>query len=327
MEQKVIDIIKKYNLINPKEKIVVGVSGGPDSISLLNILNNIKNKLDFEIIAVHVNHQIREEAEEDEKYVQRFCEKNQIKCYTKRIDVKKYANTYKMGLEEAGRKLRYQIFDEVLIEENADKIATAHNKNDKAETIIMNILRGTGIRGLRGIEAKRENKYIRPLIECERKEIEQYCKDEKIEPRIDKTNFDNEYTRNKIRNVVLPYLKSQFNANIIETLNRLSEVAIETDEFILKETEKEYKRILIDENEKNIILNLKEFNKEDSLIKKRIVIYTISKVLGNKQNIEKVNIEDIIQLCQNNIGNKYLTPNKNIKILVNKGKIFFQALN
>ena len=328
MEQKVLNTIKQYKLIENGDRVVVGVSGGPDSISLLNILNKFqRNKIiNFEIIVAHINHQIREEADSDEEYVKEYCEKNQIKFFAKRIDVIKYANNNKMGLEEAGRKIRYDFFDEILKQENANKIAIAHNKNDKAETIIMNIIRGSGISGLRGIEPIRDRKYIRPIIECERDEIEKYAEENKLNPRIDKTNFENDCTRNKIRNIVLPYVKKEFNSNIVETLNRLSLVAIEEDEYIKKQVIDEYKRIKIEENSRKIVLNLKEFNSKDTLIRKKLLIYTISKGLGNSQNIEKVNIEDIIKMCDKNIGNKFLMPNKNIKILVNKGKIFFEAL-
>ena len=329
MEQKVLNTIKEYKLIENGDRVIVGVSGGPDSISLLNVLNKFqKDKIiNFEIIVAHINHQIREEADSDEEYVKEYCEKNQIKCYTKRIDVIKYANNNKMGLEEAGRKIRYDFFDEILKKENANKIAIAHNKNDKAETIIMNIIRGSGISGLRGIEPIREGKYIRPIIDCERYEIEKYAEDNKLNPRIDKTNFENDCTRNKIRNIVLPYVKKEFNSNIIETLNRLSLVAIEEDEYIKKQVVETYNRIKIEETLGQIVLNLKEFNLKDMLIRKKLLIYTISKLLGNSQNIEKVNIEDIIKMCEKNVGNKFLMPNKNIKILVNKGKIFFEALN
>lgn len=325
MKEIVLNTIKKYNLIQDGDKIILGVSGGPDSMSMLHILNEIKNekKYNFEIIVAHVNHQIREEANDDEKYVEEYAIKNKIKYYIKRIDVKKYANNNRIGLEEAGRNLRYEFFEEILKKENANKIAIAHNKNDKIETIIMNELRGTGISGLKGIEPIRENKYIRPIIECERDLIEKYCEKNRLNPRIDKTNFINDCTRNKIRNVVLPYIKKEFNPNIIETIDRLSEVMSETEEYLQAQTEKIYNEIKIEEN----ILDLKKFNQQNNLIKKRIIIYTIAKALGNTQNIEKVNIDDIIKLCGNNIGNKYLTPNKNIKILVNKGKIFFECLN
>lgn len=328
MENKVLETILKYNLIEDGDKVVVAVSGGPDSITLLDILNKIQKqgKIKFKIVIAHVNHQIREEALDDEKFVQEYAKNNNIKCYVKRIDVINYADNNKMGLEESGRKVRYDFFDEVMQQENANKIAIAHNKNDKAETIFMNIFRGSGITGLKGIEPIRDNKYIRPLIECERLEIEKYCEENNLNPRIDKTNFINDCTRNKIRNIVLPYIKKEFNPNIIETMSRLSEVATETEDYLEGQTIQEYKKILIDKQKKSAILNLKEFNKKELLIRKRILIYTIRQVLGNSQDIEKVNIDDIITLCEKNIGNKYLEPNKNIKILVNKGKIFFNAL-
>ena len=323
MIKKVLETIKKYNLIENGDKIVLGVSGGPDSITMLDILRQLREELEFEIVVAHINHMIREEAIEDEKYVQEYCKKNNIECYIKRIDVEKIANTKKIGTEEAGRKVRYEFFEEILQKTGSNKIAIAHNKNDKIETIIMHILRGSGISGLKGIEPKRDNKYIRPLIECERSEIEQYCEENKLEPRIDKTNFENEYTRNKIRNIVIPYIKKEFNPNIIETMNRLSELITEEDNYLEKETQKIYNKILLEKNDKQIILKLKEFNEQETVIKNRIIILATKNLFGSSEGIEKIHIQDLIKLCNNNIGNKYLTPNKNLKVLVKNRKIFF----
>ena len=186
----------------------------------------------------------------------------------------------------------------------------------------MNAIRGSGISGLKGIEAKRE-KYIRPLIECERFEIEEYCNQKQLNPRIDKTNFDNEYTRNKIRNIVIPYIKREFNPNIITTLNRLSELVCEEEEYMEKQIKKAYKNLVLEEEKKQIALDLKKFNQEETVIKSRVVLYTITRLFGTSKGIEKIHIEDIIKLCKNNIGNKYLTPNKSIKILVKNHKIYF----
>ena len=327
MEEKVLNTIKKFNLIENGDKIILGVSGGPDSISMLNILNNIRNdkklQLKFDIIVAHVNHNIRKEAIDDQKFVENFCKKINIPFYVKSIDIPQISKNQKIGEEEAGRNARYQFFDEILEKEHANKIAIAHNKNDKIETIIMNIFRGSGIAGLRGIEPIKNNKYIRPLIECERKEIEQYCKEQGIEPRIDKTNFENEYTRNKIRNIIIPYIKKEFNPNIIETMDRLSNLVKEEDEYLEKLVETKYKQFIKEETTKQITLDLKKFNNEEKVIKSRLLLYTISRLLGSTKGIEKVHIEDIIKLCQNNIGNKYLMPNKNIKILVKNHKIYF----
>ena len=138
MKQKVLETIKKYNLIQNGDKIVLGVSGGPDSISMLDILNEIRidktNNLDFNIVVAHVNHMIREEAGEDLEFVKKFCNKIGVEFYSKSIDIQKIANTNKIGTEEAGRNARYEFFDEILEKENANKIAIAHNKNDKIES-------------------------------------------------------------------------------------------------------------------------------------------------------------------------------------------------
>ena len=325
MKDRVLETIKKNRLILNGDKIVLGVSGGPDSISMLNILKELKEggTLQFSMVVAHINHMIREEAVEDEKYVKDYCKKNGIECYVKRINVIEYAQNNKIGTEEAGRKARYDFFDEIAQKTNANKIAIAHNKNDKIETIIMHILRGSGLSGLKGIEPIRNNRYIRPLIDCERQEIEDYCEKENLNPRIDKTNFENDYTRNKIRNIVIPYIKEEFNPNIIQTMDRLSDLVKEEDEYLEKVVETKYKEYVQQESKTQIVMDLKGFNKEEKVIKSRLLLYTISRLFGTTKGIEKIHIEDIIKLCEKNIGNKYLTPNKNIKVLVKNQKIYF----
>ena len=329
MEEKVLQTIKKYNLIQNNDKIILAVSGGPDSIAMLNCLFNLKIKLEekenlrFQIYVAHVNHMIREEAKSDETYVQELCDKLNIPFFSKSIDVKKIAHNNKMGIEETGRMERYNFFDEIMQELSGNKIAIAHNKNDKIETIIMHLLRGTGLNGLIGLEPIKNNKYIRPLLECSRQEIEEYCEKNNLNPKIDKTNFDNTYTRNKIRNIVIPYVKQEFNPNIIETLDRLSDLVKEEESYITKQVEKIYREICISESKSKIILSLKQFNYQDKVIKSKILIYTITKIFGDSKGIEKIHIEDLIKLCSNNIGNKYLMPNKNLKVLVKNGQIYF----
>ncbi len=335
LKEQVINTIKKYNLIEKGDSIVIGVSGGPDSICLLHIINELKQELNFKIYVAHVNHMIRKEADEETDYVRNFCKNLGIECYIKRIDVIKIANNLKRGTEETGRKIRYEFFNEVLEKTNSNKIATAHNNNDKVETIIMNILRGSGTSGLKGIEPIRDEKFIRPLINIEREEIENYCINNNLNPKIDKSNNENIYTRNKIRNIVIPYVKKEFNPNIIKTINRLSEVVNEENEYLNKITKQTFNEIYIgarnacsqQKEDGQIILDLKKFNKLELVIKRRLIIYTINELMHTTEGIEKINIDDIIKMCSKNIGNKYLMPTKKIKILLKKGKIFFIAVN
>ena len=234
LEEKVLNTIKKYELIENGDNIVIGVSGGPDSMALLNLFINLKKnrKISCNITVAHINHGIRKEAEDETKYVENFCKQHEIECFIKREKVEELAKEQKIGTEEAGRKLRYNFFDEVSSKVNATKIATAHNANDNSETVLMNLIRGTGTSGLKGIEAKRDNKYIRPLIETTRKEIEEYCEENKLEPKQDKSNNENIYTRNKIRNILLPLIEKEFNPNIINSLNRMSQIVKEENEYI-----------------------------------------------------------------------------------------------
>ena len=325
MEEKVLKTIQKYKLIESGDKIIVAVSGGPDSMCLLDVLRKLKEKLKIEIVVAHVNHSIREEADSETLYIKEYCNKHDIEIYIKKENVIELAKKDKIGLEEEGRKVRYKFFDEVLEKANANKIAIAHNMNDKAETVLMNIIRGSGSLGLKGIEPKRDEKYIRPLIEIQRSEIEEYCRINKLDPKHDKSNDDNTYTRNRVRNVLIPFLKENFNPNIINGINKLSIIMTEEQNYLEKIVNNIYNDVKIEEKPKTIVLELKKFNKEDVYIRKRLLFLAINKLFNNTKNIEKIHIDDIIKLCERNIGNKYLTPNKNTKVYINKGKIFIIA--
>ncbi len=334
LEQKFLDTIKENNLINSGDVIVVGVSGGPDSITLLTCLNKYKEYLDIRIICAHINHLIRKDSTDDEQFVENVCKKMGIKCYIKRAEVEKIAKEEKRGTEEVGRKIRYDFFDEVAKKENANKIAIAHNMNDNAETMLLNIIRGSGLTGLEGIQPEEYGKYIRPLINCKREEIEEYCKKYDLKPRIDSTNKENIYRRNIIRNKILPELK-ELNPNIVQSLSNLSKIVKVQNLHIKNEVKNIYNKIATEtfkENNKNdkilgkIELDLNEFQKLDLNLKQNIIIYAITKTLKNARNIEKVNIDDIIKMCNRNIGKKYIEPNKNLRILIENKKIIFIPL-
>ena len=337
VQEQVYNCIKKYKLINENDKLVIGVSGGPDSICVLHALNSLKEKLKIQIYVAHINHMIREEADSETKYVQDFCRKLGIECYVKKIDVEELAKEQKIGTEEAGRNIRYSFFDEVAKKVLANKIVTAHNSNDNAETVLLNILRGSGLSGLKGIEPIRDNKYIRPLIETNRQDIEEYCTEHNLHPKIDKSNLESIYRRNKIRNDLIPYIQKEFNPNILKTINRLSEVVAEENDYLEKITKINFEECYVgvapqgdpifrDTTQNEITLDLKKFNNLELVIKRRVILYTISKVIGNTLGIEKVNIDEIIKLCENNIGNKYITPTKKIKIAIKNRKIYFISL-
>ena len=324
-EEELLETINNYNLIQNGDKIVLAVSGGPDSMAMLNGLLKLKEKIGFDMTVAHVNHGLRENATIDEKYVEDYCQNKKIPFFVLHADVKKEALSEKRGIEETGRKIRYNFFNDVMKKTNSNKIALAHNKNDRVETIIMNILRGTGLNGLKGIEYK-NGKYIRPLLDFDREKIEEYCVRESLNPRHDESNDDNEYTRNKIRNIVIPYVKKEFNPNFIDTMIRFSDIASEEHTWVEELVKKEFSGIMISEEKDKIELDLKKFNEQREVIQKKILIHAICKIFGSSQNIEKVNIDDLVKLCNNNIGNKYLTPNKNTKVLIKDKKIIISKI-
>ena len=208
--------IKEHDLIQFGDRVVVGVSGGADSVALLKALHALKSEYNLTIVVCHVNHKVRPgAAERDQKFVEDLCESLGVECYVKEAFVEQLAIDWKMSTEEAGRKVRYDFFEEVA---NGSKIATAHNQNDNAETVLMRIMRGTGLNGLTGIPYKRDN-IIRPILDVSRNMIEEYLKEHNQPYMTDETNLETIYTRNKIRLNLIPEIMHEFNPNFIQTLN------------------------------------------------------------------------------------------------------------
>ncbi len=322
MIEKVKTTIKKYNLINDNDKIVLGVSGGPDSLSLLWCLYTLK----YDIVVCHINHGLRKKADLDESFVREFCKKYKIPFHVKHIDLKNKKTLNGMSTEEAGRKARYDFFNEILKKEHASLICTAHNLNDNVETVLLNIFRGSGVSGLKGIMPKSGN-IIRPLIECSRGEIEQFCKDNKLNPRRDETNDKTVYTRNKIRLELIPYLKENINSDVISSVSRMCQIAREEEDFVEEELDKQYELIRcpeLEDEKYKIIYSLKKFNSLHILLRKRLLVKAIFVVIGNTKDIEKVHVEDIVKMCENCVGGKFLMPNKHIKVSINNKKIYFE---
>jgi tRNA(Ile)-lysidine synthase len=306
-------------MISPGDKIIVGVSGGPDSICLLHVLNEISNELHINIAAVHINHCLRgKDADEDEAYVKEFCKKINIEFYSKRIDINKLSESLNISCETAGRKARYDFFDEIMKKTEANKIAIAHNANDVAETILMRIMRGTGLEGLIGIKPVRENIYIRPLINTTREEIENYCKENNLEPRIDKTNLQNIYSRNKIRLELIPYIRANFNNDIVNVLNRMSNNVASDNDFLLKISHEKYEKYCDNRKEK-VIISREAFSEHEAILS-RIIRESLYHVNGNLNNFDKMHIMQIIKLQKQSTGKIIILPN-DIMVINNYGCI------
>ena len=298
MENKVINNILNYNLITEGDTIVIGVSGGPDSMALLYTLIETKEFINFNIIIVHINHGVRgEEALKDELFVKEKAEELNIPYYSKTIDMVGYAKDNKISEEEAGRKLRYGFFRQILSKKGKGKIAVAHNKDDQAETLLMRIFRGTGIDGLKGMDFLQKD-IIRPILNISREDIEKYIEENEIETVLDKTNLMPIYTRNQIRLELIPYIEKNFNPNLIDTMWRLSETSTLDSNFLERYSEDKYNNMLKSKDKTYIVLDVDMFNKEDESIKNRIVRMSIEKILGDLQGFSREHINSLVKLFE-----------------------------
>ncbi len=239
----IIDTIIDNGLIAPASAVIVAVSGGPDSLCLLHALNSIADMYDLVLVPVHVNHMIRPEAYDESMHLADICERMDLELRIYEASCTDVADELGISVEEAGRQVRYQIFDEVAaeLEESGvpgDKIviAIAHNADDQAETVLFRLIRGTGPHGLAGIPSVRmsEGGYliVRPLLNIERKDIEAYIRENRLKPNIDKSNDENTYTRNRIRNELIPYLEKNYNPKIKDNLRRYAALAYMDDSLL-----------------------------------------------------------------------------------------------
>ncbi len=283
--------IFKENLINEGDNILLGFSGGPDSVFLFHNLIKLKEIINFNLYASHINHMYRgKDADHDENFVRSICEKYDIKYFVKRKNATEYAEELKLTEEEAGRILRYDFFRENLKEVGGGKIAVAHNLNDQAETVLQRIIRGTGIDGLSAMSFI-NNDIIRPMLNVTRSEIEKYLHDNKYEFCIDITNSQDIYGRNKIRLNLIPYLEKNFNLNIQNTLYRMTETMEKDKKIIEKYIETRFKEILHKQNENEIFLDLKKLKCMEYFETGRIVRKAIEMLKGNTNNLEMKHID------------------------------------
>lgn len=292
--------IKKYDMIKTGDRVVVGVSGGADSVSLLYILSELKNEFGISIYVAHLDHMLRgSESEKDMEFVQGIAEQLSLPISTDRVDIKTTAKEEGLSIEECARDARYDFFVRVAKEFKANKIAVGHTKDDQAETILMRVLRGSGTRGLGGIPPLRQMNgcvLIRPFIEIWREEIERYLKDNKIPYRQDASNQSLDYFRNKIRHDLLPYINKDYNPNIKDILTHIAENVYQDYEYIRTSAENKFPSCAVDITQDRIILDLKRFSKYPKAIQKELLRLAIARVKGDLRRVEFRHLNELEEL-------------------------------
>ena len=299
----VLEFIKSNNMIKPGEIVGVACSGGRDSMCLLHYLNSIKADNDFEVVAVNIDHGIRPNSALDTEFVMDYCKKNNIRAYKFKGEALKVAKEEGLTVEQAARKVRYGVFETLVNKGLVDKIALAHHLNDQAETVILNILRGAGIHGARGMEPVRDGIYIRPLLNTPREEIMAYLDENNLEFVEDETNQDTTYSRNYIRNIIMPAFRKHFKS-VDKNIVNFASLCSKDDDFITSQVNMD--GVLTG---KDIVrIPLSYFYQNESIVV-RMLMKVFSKFV--KQDIESKHIKMVINFAlEARNGNVISLPNK-----------------
>lgn len=297
--------IETHQMLQQGDGVVIGVSGGADSMCLLAMLQELKQEYSLQLQIVHVNHKLRAAAEAEAAYVEDICRQWSLPCTVCAKDIHAYAKEMGMSVEEAGRTYRYACFEQVRKETGCQKIAVAHHADDRVETLLFHMSRGTGMRGLGSIPPVR-GRVIRPLLSVSREEIEAYLRMQKIRYYIDESNLESEYSRNYIRNQIMPAIRT-LNERAVEHMSEVSELAQEYWEYV-EEQAKKLENICVKQTEQGLELQTLEFMQAPELVRKHLVYRVLSQAAGSAKNLEQQHIQQVLELFEKAEGKQVMLP-------------------
>lgn len=315
------ETIKKYRLITKGDKIVVGVSGGPDSLALLYLLNDLKGEFGLKLYVAHLDHMLRQSSFRDAESVKKIAHNLGLPSRISRLNIK--AQAKKGSLEEIARNARLDFFFKLARDSGAKKIALGHTVDDQAETVLMRILRGTGLYGLSGILPKRKicgYEVIRPLIEIKRSQIDAFLKKRKISPRIDSSNLKDIYFRNKIRNRLLPLLESGYSRNIKELLANMAQSAGYDYDYLSRAAERSMRRT-------KTRISLVKLKRLHIALQRIIIRKMIAAVCGNTRRITFRHMRELEDLALNRPANSIVDLPGGISAIKRKKSLSFYRRN
>ncbi len=310
MYEKVKAYVNEQHMLTKTDSVIAGVSGGADSVCLLFILLSLQKEMGFTLTAVHVHHGIRGgAADEDEAFVQELCEKEGVPLLVFHEDVPAYAKEHDLGEEEAGRLLRRQVLEETADQIGATKIALAHHRNDNAETLLLNLCRGTGPVGLAGMLPV-NGRWIRPLLCVTRREIEDWLKERNIAYCTDETNLEDDYTRNRIRNHVIPYLEENVNPKSVEHMTDTMEQMRQLDAYVEAEADRYYKKCCVKSGEtgSGLIIKEEEFAQIPEVLRPYVLRQALFTAAKARKDIAAAHVRALEDLLKKQTGKKIKLP-------------------
>jgi tRNA(Ile)-lysidine synthase len=311
--EKVYAAITGHELAKEGDTVIAAVSGGPDSVCLLHALYLLSGRLGIKLHAIHINHMLRGcESDADERYTTGLCRKLGIPLHAVPADVGELSRRRGLSLEEAGREARYAEFEKYAAQTGAAAVAVAHNRNDQAETVLMHILRGSGLSGLSGMEYRR-GRIIRPLLEIDRTEIDEYCREHGLEPRTDSTNLEDEFTRNRVRLNLIPYIDSNFDTDITGSLCRLSRLAGLDGDYLEKCAGEEYGACLEESGGGFIRLKLDALRRLHPAILGRVLRLALHKLTGSLKGIESIHVDILSDMILKGVTGPVVQLPRNIR--------------
>ncbi|GKH34893.1 tRNA lysidine(34) synthetase TilS [Muricomes sp. OA1] len=300
--EKVLGFIERYQMIVSGDKIVAGISGGADSVCLLFVLLELREKMGIEIVAVHVNHGLRgENAKRDEVFVQELCRKQDVKCVVYHENVESISKKRKQSVEEAGRVVRREAFERTLLACGGTKIAMAHHQNDNAETLLMNLARGTGLKGLGGIQPVAGN-IIRPLLCLNRREIERFVEEIGCGFCQDETNEEDDYTRNRLRHQVIPVLEEQVNAQAVRHMNEAMEQIRGLQDYMEMQTEQACQNCVAKQKDGSLCIYEAGYRKLHRVLQGLLIRRCLSRASGAERDITMAHVEAVAGLFEKQTG-------------------------
>jgi len=289
--------VARFRMIVPGERVLVAYSGGADSTALLHLLLELRSEIPFDLVLAHFNHRLRPAADEDERCVRAAARRSGLPLIVKKRDVKAYARSRKLNLEEAARILRYDFLEKAAARAGATKIATGHNLNDQAETFLIRLLRGSGPRGLAGIFPVVGAKIIRPLLDIPRKDIEAYCRRKKLAFRTDESNADKRFLRNKIRLGLIPHLERNYEPRLVPRLGRLAGILQEEEAVLDGIARKAYARLIV-RNGRRVSLDARRLAHLPKGLGRRAIRIFIEEMKGDLRRISFADIESVLRLAE-----------------------------